>query len=50
MSDTKKTPKANCPAPIDLLGRGHKWPGANQVDTAVIERILHCEVAKCPRS
>jgi hypothetical protein len=31
-------------APLDLLGRGHRWAGAIRLKPGVWERILWCEI------
>ncbi len=30
--------------PLDLLGRGHRWPGAKRIETATIEKIRVREI------
>jgi hypothetical protein len=31
---------AGAPAPLDLMGRGHRWPGAIKIDAKIRAAIL----------
>jgi hypothetical protein len=41
-----KPTKSLISLPIDLLGRGHRWPGAIRLDRELRERILWCEIGE----
>ena len=41
-----KPTKSLISLPIDLLGRGHRWPRAIRLDRELRERILWCEIGE----
>jgi hypothetical protein len=44
----KQTHSCQFSVPIDLLGRGYKWPGAPSLDPDTLQKIAWCEIGGAP--